>query len=75
MEDEMSGRGGPVIKACRECAGPEVVSSSRMCASRELVQLQKGHEFGERYTCANKLFDNKVTTAMIKSLGQVNFLK
>ena len=68
MEDEMSGRSGAVIKACRECAGPEVVSSSRMCASRELAQLQKGREFGERYTRANKLLDNLLTTATIESL-------
>ena len=64
----MSGRSGQVIKVCRECAGPEVVSSSRMCASRELVQFQKGREFGERYTRAKELLDNKLTTAMIKGL-------
>ena len=40
-----------------------------------LAQLQKGREFRERYTRASKLLDNKVTTAMIKSLGQIDFLK
>ena len=41
MEDEMSGRSGLVIKACRECAGPEVVSSRHMCASRDLPSFKK----------------------------------
>ena len=75
VEDEVIGKSGPVINACRECAGPEVVSSSCICASREFSQSQKGRESVERYTRAIKLFNNQGTTAVIESFGQIDFSK
>ena len=74
----MIGKFGPVIIACRECAGPELMPSSRGCASREcgkLAQSQKGREPVERYTRANNLFNNQETTALIECCGQIYFLK
>ena len=77
----MSGKIGPVRNACRECAGPEVVSSSRLWASREYIEVgkfaqsQKGREYDERYTRAIKLLNNQGTTAMIESFGQIHFSK
>ena len=68
---------GPVMSACRECAGPDVVSSSRVCASRkytedgQFAQSEKGRETIRRYTRANRLFNNEGTTAMIEGFGQV----
>ena len=81
MEDEVIGKIGPVINACRECAGPEVVSSSRLWASREYIEVgkfaqsQKGRESVERYTRATNFFNNQGATAMIESFGQIYFLK
>ena len=72
VEDEMSVKFGPVINACRECAGPEVMSSSRVCASRELAQSQKGRKSVERYTRATKLFNSQGTTAAIECFGQIH---
>ena len=71
VEDEMSVKIGPVNNACRECAGPEVISSSRVCASRKFLQSQKGRENDERYTRAIKLLNNNGTTAVIECLGQI----
>ena len=76
----MSVKFGPVINACRECAGPEVVSSSRVCASREytevgkFAQLEKGRESERRYTHASKLFNKQGTTAVIEGFGQIYLL-
>ena len=81
VEDEMSVKIGPVINACRECAGPEVVSSSRICASREYIEVgkfaqsEKGRESERRYTRAIKLFNNQGTMAMIERFGQIQFSK
>ena len=77
-EDEMIGKIGPVIIVCRECAGPEIMPSSRGCASHEcgiLAQSQKGRETVKRYTRATNLFNNRETTALIKCCGQIYFLK
>ena len=77
----MSGKIGPVRNACRECAGPEVKASSRICASREYIEVgkfaqsEKGRESEERYTRAIRLLNNQGTTAMIESFGQIHFLK
>ena len=70
-EDEMSVKIGPVNNACRECAGPEVMSSSRVCASRKFLQSQKGREIDERYTRAIELLNNEGTTAVIVCFGQI----
>ena len=57
--------------ACRECAGPEVISSSRVCVSRNFLQSQKGREFYKRYTRAIKFFNNNGSTAVIEGLSQI----
>ena len=78
MEDEVSAKFGPVMNACRECAGPEIVSSSRICASREYIEIgkfaqsEKCRESGERYTRAFRLFNNQGTTAMVERFGQIH---
>ena len=71
VEDEISVKIGPMNNACRECAGPEVMSSSRVCASRKFLQSQKGREFDKRYTRAIKLLNNDGTTAVIECFGQI----
>ena len=75
VEDELSLKIGPVNNACRECAGPEVMPSSRVCASRKFLQSQKGRENDERYTRAIKLFNKQGTTAVIVCFGQINSRK
>ena len=75
VEDEMSVKIGPVNNACRECAGPEVISSSRVCASRNFLQSQKGRENDDRYTRAIKFFNNEGTTAVIVCLTQIHSWK
>ena len=74
----MIGKIGPVIIACRECAGPEIIPSSRSCASREcgnLAHSQKGREPVERYTHANKFFNSQETTDLVTCCDQIEFLK
>ena len=71
VEDELSLRIGPMNNAWHECAGQEVVSSSRVCASRKSLQSQKSREFHEGFTHA-RLFNNQGATAVIKALSQIN---
>ena len=81
VEDEISAKFGPVMNACRECAGPEIVSSSRICASRECIEVgkfaqsEKSRETERRYTRANRLFNNQGTTAMVERFGQIHLLE
>ena len=70
MDDEMSGKVGLVNNAWHECAGQEVVSKSRVCASRKSLQSQKSREFHEGFTHA-RLFNNQGATAVIKALSQI----
>ena len=58
--------------AWHECAGQEVVSSSRVCASRKSLQSQKSREFHKMYTRASKFLNSNGTTAVIKALDQIN---
>ena len=74
VEDELSLRIGPMNNAWHECAGQEVVSKSRVCASRKSLQSQKSREFHEGFTHA-RLFNNLGTTAMIEALDQISFWK